>query len=772
MRTTRRYSAAVVFTIAALVLTSALSELLAPMRLFFLWCAVFAAAIVGGLGPALVAIVLSLTGAMFLIFEPRGDFAIHSATDVLRLAMFALFAGGVSVIAAQRRSAAQRARASEKRYRTLIETTPVQQAVWTADANGNIEWAEEWARITGISREQLALHGGMDGVHPQDAPRTLERWQTALAQKTYYEDEIRVRVVGGQYRWFAIRAVPSTDRSGATEWVGIIADIHDRKRHEFNAAFINRASEVLASALGTEETMRQLARVCVPEIADSCAIDVALEESYDRIVVEHVDPSRVEMIREFDQLVRASGVQPVVDVLKSGKPQLVEEMTDEILGSFGSEKIVELGRALQISSWAIAPMRARGRTVGALVLAYNESRRHYTSEDLPLIEELARRAAIAIDNARLYEAAEAANRAKDEFLATVSHELRTPLTAISGWAHMLQLGMTDEKNSRLAVDTILRSAKAQGELIDDLLDLSRVVAGTLHLDVQTVDLATIVEEVATAARPAADARRLTLSYEASHSLHVRGDERRLRQIVWNLVSNAVKFTDAGGSVRLVLSLQGKSARVEVHDTGRGIDPAFLPYVWDRFRQADSSTSREYGGLGLGLAVVRHLTELHGGTVGVESEGRGRGATFRVDLPLARHDEGIASKWAREDDKTLLRGKRILVVDDAPDARLVLATMLKQYGATVDGAESVKDALALVARERFDLIVSDIAMPGEDGYDLVQRVRALSDVPVIAVSAIGSGADDHRRAMEAGFAEFVRKPVEPGQLALAAAAALG
>ncbi|HYO75967.1 MAG TPA: ATP-binding protein, partial [Thermoanaerobaculia bacterium] len=629
MRVVARYSTALLATFVALLLTAALPGLLAPMRLFFFWCAVLVTAVLAGLGPAVVAIGLSIAGAAYLVFEPKGSFLIHGSTDLTRAAMFALFAGGISVVASMRRRAEARARVSELRYRTLIEATPVPQAVWTADANGVIHWPQAWLDITGQSPADVDREGGLRNLHPDDAPRTSERWRAAVAERSYYSDEIRVRVKNGRYRWFAIKAVPLQREDGRYDWVGSVADIHEGKQHAEEAAFVNRASEVLASSLGFEQTLRNLARLCVPAIADSCAIDIGTDAAYERIVVEHVDPARVELIREFDRKSRGVSVDhPVLHVLQSGKTQLINDV------KIADAELAELAKALHISSAAIVPMKARGRTIGALSLVYNESGRHYSEDDLPLFEEIARRAAMALDNARLYEAAESANRAKDEFLATLSHELRTPLTAISGWANMLQLGLTDEQTSRLAIDTIVRSARAQGELIDDLLDLSRVVAGTLQLHVTAVDLGKVVEEIALAAHPAADAKGLTLEVaQAERPLLARGDDRRVRQIVWNLVTNAVKFTETGGVVRVALSAHGKHARVEVSDTGRGIDPEFLPYVWDRFRQADSSTSRQHGGLGLGLAVVRHLVELHGGTVAAASAGLGSGATFTGRLPL-------------------------------------------------------------------------------------------------------------------------------------------
>jgi signal transduction histidine kinase/BarA-like signal transduction histidine kinase len=649
-----RYAVAVLTTVTALALTISLGAFLAPMRLFFLWCAVLITAMVAGMGPALLAVGLSLAGAAYFVFAPDS-----SSMEITRLVLFALFAGGISYAVGLRRRAEQRA-------------------------------------------------------------ATLSRKLT---------DEIT-----------------------------------ERRREEEHQAFLNRASIVLSSSLGYEQTMRNLARLCVPAIGDWCGIDIATAGGYERLVVEHADVARLQLVRELDRFRPPPDVNPIAQVMNSGKPQLIEEVTDELLASAAqSPEHLQMVKALGLRSLLIAPMVARGRTLGALTVAYGESGRRYSKDDVPFLEDLGRRAAIAIDNARLYEAAESANRAKDEFLATLSHELRTPLTAISGWAHMLQLGMTDEKTTSVAVDTILRSAKAQGELIDDLLDLSRVVAGTLHLNIVTADLTKIVEETVIAARPAADARRLRLQVTAQPDVFVRGDERRLRQIVWNLVTNAVKFTDDGGSAAITLSVHGTRARVSVSDTGRGIDPAFVPYVWDRFRQADSSTSRQHGGLGLGLAVVRHLVELHGGTVHVESEGIGRGATFTVELPLARDGERPAATDDAATAPPRLSGRRVLVVDDDDDARVVLGTMLRQAGAEVVTAATVVQALATFEEKHFDAVVSDIAMPIEDGYVLMTRLRKMSNVPAIAVSAIATGSDDRNRALAAGFDEFVRKPVDPVQL---------
>ncbi|MGZ5444984.1 MAG: ATP-binding protein [Thermoanaerobaculia bacterium] len=745
-----RYSIAV-FTIAvAFVLTSVMSDLLVPMRLFFLWCAVLISALVGGTGAGLLATGLAVIAAVYLVVAPYGSFTVTSGQDVVRLTLFALFAGGISIAVGKTQTLSRRLRENELRYRTLVEATPVTQAVWTAAPDGTTKSAPKW----------------LEDMNPEDATRMRGRWREAVLSGTLYEDEVRILLPGGRQRWFAIKATPvRADGGRITEWVGILADIHDRKRHEENAAFINRSSEMLSATLASQQTLRNLARLCVPTLGDWCAIDLGDGPGYQRNIVEHTDPSRVELVLEIDARFRAAPeVDPIVHVLQSGCTDLLEEFSDEMLVVLaGFEDQLRLARALALRSWIIAPMIARGRTLGALTVAYTaESGRRHTQEDVPLIEELARRAAMALDNARLYEAADAANRAKDEFLATLSHELRTPLTAISGWAHMLQAGITDPDTHRLAVDTIVGSAKTQGELIDDLLDLSRVVAGTLQLHVAPVDLAHIVHEVMIAAQPAADAKHLTLGLtSASTPVVVRGDERRLRQILWNLVTNAVKFTDRDGCAHVTVSTTGPMARVEVSDTGRGIDPSFLPHVWDRFRQADSSTSRQYGGLGLGLAVVRHLVEMHGGTVHAESAGLGRGATFRVELPLARPGDTGTAVEIPHDARTRMRGLRVLLVEDDADARAMLTTMLAQFGAEVMAAASVAEALWLLETQAFDVVVSDIAMPGEDGYSLARHTRLR--VPAVAVSAISTGEGDRRRAMESGFADFVRKPIDPQEL---------
>jgi signal transduction histidine kinase/CheY-like chemotaxis protein len=368
--------------------------------------------------------------------------------------------------------------------------------------------------------------------------------------------------------------------------------------------------------------------------------------------------------------------------------------------------------------------------------------------------------------------AETATRARDEFLASVSHELRTPLTSIIGWIQLL-LEETDPANVTEGLETIERNARAQSRLIEDILDFSRINAGKLRLDVRPVELIDVIGAAVEIVRPAADAKGVTLEtvLDSSSGL-VSGDADRLQQVVWNLLSNAVKFTPRGGRVQVRLERVTSHSELTVSDTGEGISKEFLPFVFDRFSQADSTSSRKHGGLGLGLGIVRHLVELHGGTVQAFSSGLGEGSTFVVRLPLivaqpvSRLVEHGANVRVELGD---LSGVAILVAEDNDDARKLLATIFERCGATVEAAASVPAALGLLSHFRPDIIVSDIEMPGEDGYSLIAKVRAQETpdgrVPAIALTAY-TRSPDRVRALAAGFQMHMGKPVEPTELVAA------
>jgi signal transduction histidine kinase/CheY-like chemotaxis protein len=375
--------------------------------------------------------------------------------------------------------------------------------------------------------------------------------------------------------------------------------------------------------------------------------------------------------------------------------------------------------------------------------------------------------AIAAENAHLYEEAQEANRLKDEFLTTLSHELRTPLNAIVGWTHLLRSGALKGDEMERAVETIDRNAKAQTQLISDVLDVSRIVSGRLRLNVSPIRPSSVVEEAVESLRTAAEARRIKLRTVVDTAAGpVLADPDRLRQIVWNLVANAIKFTPAGGQVQVQLGLDGREVAITVTDNGVGIVTDFLPHVFDRFRQANASSTRAHGGLGLGLALVRHLTELHGGSVSAESSGEGRGATFRVKLPLLTPEStDEASRGAVGDAK--LAGVRVLVLDDDPDLLEVIRAVLVREKARVIAVPTAQEAFEHVQRLDADVLISNLRVPGEDGYALIRRIRALGPERgggIAAVALTGYvGTEDRQTAFLAGFQAHLAKPVEPTQL---------
>jgi signal transduction histidine kinase/ActR/RegA family two-component response regulator len=428
----------------------------------------------------------------------------------------------------------------------------------------------------------------------------------------------------------------------------------------------------------------------------------------------------------------------------------------------------------------VVPMTVMGRITGTVEVQSYELAA-YKEEHVTALRMAANLAAVAIENVQLFErerlaraAAEDASRMKDDFLATVSHELRTPLTSMLGWMYMLRSSSLDEEARTRALDTIERNARLQAQIVDDILDVSRIIAVKLQMEVKPVDLASLIETSINAVRPAAAVKeiRIETELEAAPQL-VAGDANRLQQVFWNVFSNAVKFTPRGGQVKIRLRRVEAYVEIKVTDTGQGIGKDFLPYVFDRFRQADSSTTREHGGLGLGLAIVRHLVELHGGTVRAESPGEGSGATFILMLPLVckRVSDDDAAMETRADARDRihapLAGLHVLVVDDEEDTLEIMKAMLESYAAEVTVAASVREALAGLESAWPDVLISDIGMPLEDGYDLIRQVRRIESergihVPAIALTAY-TREEDRARSLAEGYQEYLPKPVEPSEL---------
>jgi signal transduction histidine kinase/response regulator RpfG family c-di-GMP phosphodiesterase len=504
-------------------------------------------------------------------------------------------------------------------------------------------------------------------------------------------------------------------------------------------------------------------------------------------------------------------------------PEVEDGVLDLLLKERRPLRLSELNTSQQLSSHTAAnetaqsflgtPIFFSAQVCGWLYVTGKIGADEFSESDERLAVTLATQVAVAYENARLYAEAqrhtielqqevadrklaeeerarmlireqaaraeaEQANRTKDEFLATLSHELRTPLTAILGWSHLLQTKSLDQENMDRALETIERNARSQSQLIDDLLDVSRIITGKLRIDMRPVELVPIIEAAIDSMRPTAQAKSIKFEVTCDKTAsHVSGDSSRLQQVVWNLFSNAVKFTPEGGRVNVCLERSGEHAQIAISDTGQGIDPRFLPFIFDRFRQADGSTTRKYGGLGLGLAIVRHLVELHGGTINVHSEGVDRGATFTVLLPLETDDGELDSGTrllsieSADGDHSIhcapvLDGLRILLVDDEADTRELIAAVLTQCGAEVMSVGSAAEALTTLQVWMADLIISDIGMPEEDGYSLIRKVRQLGDeysrIRAVALTAY-AGIEDQTRALSAGFQMHIAKPVEPDEL---------
>jgi signal transduction histidine kinase/response regulator RpfG family c-di-GMP phosphodiesterase len=422
-----------------------------------------------------------------------------------------------------------------------------------------------------------------------------------------------------------------------------------------------------------------------------------------------------------------------------------------------------------------APLQEReGVTIGALILA-EKATTHFNADDEAVLTQLAQMASAAVQNARLYREAQDANRAKDDFMATLAHELRTPMTGILGWVQMLKEDSALDEDAALAISMIDSSTRVQARLVEDLLDVSRIIAGKLRVDLSPVELAPVVEAVVETFRARASESNVTLDVTLEdRPLSVFGDETRLHQVIWNLLSNAIKFTPENGSVHLELSGRESRAMLRITDTGRGISPEFLPHVFERFRQADNTTTRSQAGLGLGLAIVRHLVEMHGGDVSVESDGLDKGATFTITLPIlaVRVRPSDLEELRQKPEAPKLHGTNVLVVDDDEQAGKLVALVLTELGADARAVTSVAAAVKTMRGFSADVIVSDIAMPGEDGYALMRRLREIQPElgrQVRAMALTGYGRpQDRTRILASGFQKYIQKPVEPIALARAIA----
>jgi PAS domain S-box-containing protein len=802
---------------AVTLLRLPLSPLLGQQQSYLLFVlAVLAAALRAGLWSGVLAAVLGgLVGSYFF----GGDLA--SPGNVTRLLLFVFVAVGVlavtraeegsrrrlrselaererlnaelqSMLSERERHAteAQRVRdalsESEGRFRTMADATPLM--VWLADTDEKPDWFNQsWLSFTG---RQAAEATGIDwsaDVHPDDRGALVAALKKAFGERAPFEVEYRLRRADGQYRWVLDRGTPRLAPDGGfTGLIGTGIDIHDRRFVERRDRFLAQTANAMGTTPDIEEAFQKVARLAVPLLADVCLIHLKDAGEQGRLRFAHDDAEHEKRLGELAARYPPSAAVPCFPtVLRTGEALLLTDVTRSVLELTAQDEAhLELMTSLEWKSALCVPLQARGRLLGALGLATVGDRPRLGPADQPFVQELAQYLAAALDNAHLlreaqqsFEQAKESGRLKDEFLATLSHELRTPLNAIVGWSRLLLDGQLGPEDSKRAIETINRNAAAQNQLIADMLDVSRIVSGKLRLDLRSVDPGAVIRSAVDTVLPAAQAKGISLQTVMDPGAGpITGDPDRLQQVVWNLLSNAIKFTPRGGRVLIRLEQPNSHIAITVEDNGPGVDADFLPYVFDRFRQADASSTRRHGGLGLGLAIVRHLTELHGGTVHAENRAGGNGAVFAIKLPrravaagtgtaLERHPADEASA---EEVAISLAGVTVLAIDDQQDALDLVSAVLARRGAHVFTAQSAADGLDVLTRERPDVVLADVEMPGESGLDFIRRVRALppdegGGVPAAALTAYASSAD-RTHALLAGFDMHVPKPVQPVELA--------
>jgi len=822
-----RYAGAFLLVLLAVLVRWPLQPLLGTATPFlFFFPAIMAAAWLGGLGPGLFATGLSALAANYFFMDPPFTLALGSASLWVQTLIFMGIGGFISLLneklhQARRRAEAaaleslrreeeirrveSEARESEERFRIMADKAPV--LIWMAGPDRLRDWFNQpWLDFRGRTMEQEMGNGWTEGVHPEDLQGYLDLYDASFEARQEFSMEYRLRRHDGEYRWILAKGIPRFGLEGPEKkfegFIGTCLDITDRRN----------AEEELLLVLSLQDRDRQELEV-MNRIGQTLLAETNLERLVQEITDEATAVTRAEFGSFFYNVVRP-GQESYTLYTLSGVPReafagFPMPRNTKVFGpTFSGEGIVRsdditrdsrYGRNppyngmpeghLPVRSYLAAPVVSRsGEVLGGLFFGHHELG-VFTEQDERVLGGIATQAAVAIDKVNLYrqtsearEEAEAANRSKDEFLATVSHELRTPLNAILGWAQLLRSDGMEPEKSRRGLETIVRNAKIQTQLIDDLLDVSRIISGQMRLDVRPLEMVPVVDAALEAVRPAAEAKQIQLRRVLDPLAGpVAGDPARLQQVVWNLLSNAVKFTPKGGKVEVRLERVNSHVEIIVADNGLGISADFLPEVFDRFRQRDASTTRRHSGLGLGLAIVRHLVELHGGTVRVKSRGEGEGSTFTVQLPVSVAHvmpmdgtrvhptaEPTDASACQEDPTLNLKGIRVLVVDDEPDARETLQQILEHCDAEVQTAGSAREALAALESWQPHVLISDIGMPGEDGYSLIRRVRELPPerggrTPAAALTAFARG-EDRRRALHAGFQMHVSKPVEVQELA--------
>jgi len=707
----------------------------------------------------------------------------------------------VRKILVEREQAQAAVKESEERYRELVENA--NDIVFTLDLAGNVTSVNRAVEsIAGYSQSELIGMNMAEFLTPASAEsaRLMTDRKVAGEERTNYEVDVRAK--DGHIFTLEISSRLTWHEGKPVGVQGVARDITTRRQAEesLRQADQRALSEYerlleriagLAQTLGTARDLLAIFRGLREFTLLSVPCDGLFVSLYDPVRDVRTACYGWGDGQEFD-----TSELPPMPVNSTGPNSRAVRtnqviITNDYMTATTGHPALLIGpdNGLRPQSSLSTPMSVMGRIIGTIEVQTYEQQA-YRDEHITAMRMAANLTAVAIENVGLLEreskaraTAEESNRLKDEFLATVSHELRTPLTAILGWSRMLQDSVLESDVAARAIETIKRNAKAQAQIIDDILDVSRIITGNLYLELYPIQLESVLESAVNVVRPTAEAKSIRIDLNLDHEpVTVSGDANRLQQVFWNLLSNAVKFTPAGGSVTVNLRQVESQAQIEVTDTGQGIRPDFLPFVFDRFRQADSTSTRQHGGLGLGLAIARHLIEIHGGSIAARNNDDGKGATFTVRLPSVVStigsslspgtDPGSPESEVLLSSSELLSALHVLLVDDDADTLELLSAALRNRGARVTTASSVPQAIEAIKTSRPDVLISDIAMPGEDGYELIRKIIAMDMEPPIPAIAITAYAreEDRESALSAGYQTYLSKPIEIGEFISAVAKA--
>jgi PAS domain S-box-containing protein len=789
----------------------------APFSTYFV--AIVAVGLTGRLGAAVVATVTSALVSSVLFISPRGSLAIGDPSDVFSLGLFAA-AGCIMVGLAHRiqrsRSRLQEAARAEaehaavfqderERLQAILQSLP--GVVWEAwgdpgSSQQRIDFVSDYVEaMMGYTPQEWTSQPDfwLQLVHPEDRDDAARVAAEQFRSGGAGENEFRWVTRDGRTLWVNSRSSTILDEHGTPVGMrGVTVDVTQRKEIEQRLALLAEISTTGLTTIPLDELVTLIARRTAEVVGEYCIIRMLRDDKLEAVAWAHPSADAGPIVQEIashSDIVELSGLY--ARIVKTPMTIVDNELPEDAFAHVNRAGREDLFAKYRARKGVFTPLISRGTLLGTLAVgrAWGPP---YTAADGQFAEAIAARASLALENSRLVEIArrdaeearlaraqaEEAGRVKDEFLATLSHELRTPLNAILGWAHMLRDPLLPAERRRAAIDTIVRNAQSQEQLISDILDVQRIMAGKIRLNLRQVDLGNVVRGAAETVQPSADAKGVRLQLLLDLDVPpIPGDPDRLQQVTWNLLSNGIKFAPSGGRVQVQLLKADGYCELIVEDNGPGIDPAFIPYMFERFRQADSSTTRTHKGLGLGLAIVRSLVEMHGGTISAANTSTpgATGAVFTIRLPRQSTHEPerhVATEGEAEWSGTLpsLDGVHVLVVEDDGDARELLTAILRRCGAHTTVASSAAEGFAAFEAKRPDVIVSDIEMPQEDGYSLIRRIRARGAdsggmVPAAALTAYASAAD-RMKVLDAGFNIHLAKPVQPAELAMVVASLSG